>query len=86
MNDSEKHESSESFSVDRRKLMKLGAGTVMAAALAVPSASAQQGAEAPQGPVPAPGSMRGPGEIAPFTGPGYENNSNRLGNNGPVDD
>ena len=86
MDNPEKHDNSETFSVDRRELMKLGAGTVMAAALAVPSASAQQGAGVPQGPVPAPGSMRGPGEIAPFTGPGYTYNPNRIGKNGPVDD
>ncbi len=30
--------------------------------------------------------MRAPGEIAPFTGPGYKNNFNRLGQNGPMDD
>ena len=73
------------LSVDRRELMKLGAGVVMASALAAPMATAQEGA-APQRSAPAPGSMRAPGEIAPFTGPGYKNNFNRLGQNGPMDD
>ncbi len=77
------------FSLDRRELMKLGAGTAMAAAMAAPSASAQRGgggAGGQQRTVPAPGSMRAPGDIAPFTGPGYKNNFDRLGNNGPMDD
>src|SRR5579864_1481313 len=76
------------FSLDRRELMKLGAGTAMAAVLAAPSASAQRGGGAggQQRTVPAPGSMRAPGDIAPFTGPGYKNNFDRLGNNGPMDD
>ncbi len=72
-----------SMSLGRRDLMKLGAGAVVLSH-AAPSASGQEGA--PQRSSPAPGSMRSPGEIAPFTGPGYKNNFNRLGNNGPMDD
>ena len=30
--------------------------------------------------------MRSPGEISPFTGPGYKNTAKRLGGNGPMDD
>ena len=30
--------------------------------------------------------MRQPGEISPFTGPGYKNDFNRVGHNGPMDD
>ena len=75
------------LALDRRELMKLGAGTAMAAALAAPMASAQEAATSQRTPAgPAPGSMRSPGEIAPFTGPGYKNNFNRLGQNGPMDD
>ncbi len=74
------------FRLDRRELMKLGAGAAGLAALAAAPAAAQEGgrreAEAP----PAPGSMRLPGAIAPFTGPGYKNTYNRLGANGPMDD
>jgi 2-methylcitrate dehydratase len=58
---------------------------MMAAAGAGQMAPAQQmGGGAERGP--APGSMRAPGEIAPFTGPGYVNNFNRLAGNGPMDD
>ena len=75
------------LALDRRELMKLGASTAMAAALAAPMAAAQQGASAQRSSAgPAPGSMRSPGEIAPFTGPGYKNTFNRLGQNGPMDD
>jgi 2-methylcitrate dehydratase len=64
--------------------MKLGAGVVTAAA-AGQMAPAQEGSGGSER-GPAPGSMRAPGEIAPFTGPGYVNNFNRLGGNGPMDD
>lgn len=76
--------------LDRRDVMKLGAAAVMSAALAAPVASAPpvpaQLLPVPSGPLPAPYSMRKPGEIAPFTGPGYKYDANRLGNNGPMDD
>lgn len=67
----------------RRDLVKLGAG-VVAAALSAERASAQRGS--PQGPSPAPGSTRKPGELRPHTSPGYHNDYNRLGANGPMDD
>ncbi len=67
----------------RRDLMKLGAGVVVTA-LAAPRALAQRGAAS--GPAPAPGSARPAGEPRPHTGPGYKNDYNRLGNNGPMDD
>ncbi len=69
-------------SVGRRDLMKLGAGAV-AAAFAAQQGSAQRGeARAAI----APGAMRAPGEIAPFTGPGYKNDYGRFKQNGPMDD
>src|ERR1700737_4512291 len=67
----------------RRDLVKLGAG-VVAAALSAERASAQRGSS--QGPAPAPGSTRNPGELRPHTSPGYHNDYNRLGANGPMDD
>src|SRR5262245_60249193 len=70
------------LALDRRQLLKLGAG-VMSTAIAAPAA-AQQGSQA-RTPV-APGSMRKPGEISPITGPGYKNDFNRIGHNGPMDD
>ena len=75
------------FSLDRRDLMKLGTGAVVSA-LAVPVSSAQEPRSAAPSPgeISAPGSMRKPGEIAPFTGPGYKNTANRLAGNGPMDD
>jgi 2-methylcitrate dehydratase len=95
--DTEEHEKtrglSAGLSVDRREIMKLGAGAVMAT-LAGPSSvqasvqaptQAQTGESARPTP-PAPGSMRGPDDIRPHTGPGYKNNYNRLGGNGPMDD
>src|SRR5262249_28623427 len=74
--------------IDRRELMKIGAVAVTAAAVSAPAAAQDfQGGGANVGSQgPAPGSMRAPGEIAPFTGPGYVNNFNRRGDNGPMDD
>jgi 2-methylcitrate dehydratase len=73
------------LSVDRRELMKLGAGAVMATLVASSPAQAQvEGASRP--PAAAPGSMRGPNDIRPHTGPGYKNNYGRLAGNGPMDD
>jgi 2-methylcitrate dehydratase len=74
--------------VDRRKLMKLGAG-VLLTALNAPKAAAQEGRPDQSGggrPVPPRGSTRPPGEARPHTGPGYKNTSNRLAGNGPMDD
>lgn len=65
----------------RRDLMrKLGAGVVLTT-LGGQRASAQAPTLAP-----ARGSGRPPGELRPHTGPGYRNDYNRLGNNGPMDD
>ena len=87
MDNLEKRDNSESFSVDRRELMKLGAGAVLSASVAGPAAAAQEESAPRAGrTAPAPGSMRAPGEIAPFTGPGYKNTANRLNGNGPMDD
>ncbi len=74
--------------LDRRELMKLGAGAAGLAALASGKAASGQASGVPSTPAnpPAPGSMRKPGEIAPFTALGYKNNFNRLGKNGPMDD
>src|SRR5256885_14920125 len=74
------------FPLDRRELMKLGAGVAMSAALQSAPAAAQGRAGAPQRSDPAPGSMPAPGEVSPFTGPGYKNTANRLVRNGPMDD
>jgi 2-methylcitrate dehydratase len=68
----------------RRDLMKLGAG-VVATALMGQRASAQGGAS-PQTPAAPPGSPPPAGEWRPHTGPGYKNEANRLGGNGPMDD
>jgi 2-methylcitrate dehydratase len=67
----------------RRDLLKLGAG-VVATAVTVPEALAQRGGE--RGPAPPKGSARPQGELRPHTGPGYKNDYNRLGGNGPMDD
>lgn len=72
--------------LDRRDLMKLGAGVVVTA-LNAPKAAAQgRGGEGSGRPAPARGSMRAPGEPRPHTGPGYKNTANRLAGNGPMDD
>src|SRR5262245_672081 len=71
--------------IGRRDLMKLGAG-VVATALTATDALAQRGRGGNRGPVPPPGSPRPEGELRPHTGPGYVNNYNRLGGNGPMDD
>ena len=79
---SDKRDTIHAPSVDRRDLMKLGAGAVVAVTL--PAAPAQPGRASR--PAPPPGSMRAPGEISPFTGPGYKNDANRVNGNGPMDD
>jgi 2-methylcitrate dehydratase len=68
----------------RRELMKLGAGAVAAAALSGPRALAQRGGGSPARPAPPPGSF--PDGWRPHTGPGYQTNFHRLGENGPMDD
>ncbi len=71
--------------LDRREVIKIGAGAVGLVALA-PKAGAAQEARG-EGPITPSGGMRKPGEISPFTGPGYKNpGSTRLGGNGPMDD
>jgi 2-methylcitrate dehydratase len=70
------------LTLDRRQLLKFGAGVVTTAA--VPATAQQRRATQPA-PV-APGSVRKSGEISPFTGPGYKNDVNRVGHNGPMDD
>src|SRR5262249_8029018 len=67
--------------LDRRDLLKLGGGAVAAAALAAQAPAQEMAEAAPRGP--APHAMRLPGEIAPFTGPGYKYTANRLAGNGP---
>ena len=89
MNQTDAAVSPSKFPLDRRELMKLGAGAAVWAALPAASASAQDRAGATPSPAPegpAPHSMRSAGEISPFTGPGYKNTANRLGGNGPMDD
>ena len=71
--------------IERRDLMKLGAG-VVAAALMGQGASAQEGGVAAKIAVPPPGSPPPMGQWMPHTGPGYKNDANRLGGNGPMDD
>ncbi len=74
--------------IDRRELMKIGAGIAAAVGVGAPMAAAQEMAQGGEEnrPGAAPHTMRKSGEIAPFTGPGYVNNANRLGGNGPMDD
>jgi 2-methylcitrate dehydratase len=86
MNQTDADVSPSKFPLDRRELMKLGVGAAVVAALPAAPAAAQGRGGAAQGPAPAPGSMRAPGEISPFTGPGYKNTADRLGGNGPMDD
>lgn len=71
--------------IGRRDLMRLGAG-VVASALTASDALAQRGRGGQRGPVPPIGSGRPEGELRPHTGPGYRNDYNRLGQNGPMDD
>jgi len=68
----------------RRDLLKLGAGAVLTATVA-DRAESQEGA-GPRPTAPPPGSPRPPGELRPHTGPGYRNDYERLGGNGPMDD
>jgi 2-methylcitrate dehydratase len=70
----------------RRDLLKLGAGAVLAATASEHVSSQGGGRGGTGGPAPAPGSPRPPGELRPHTGPGYKNDYNRLGGNGPMDD
>lgn len=62
------------LSFDRRDLMKLGAGVVMTTVAA--SRSSGQTLDP----------IRQPGELRPHTRPGYINDYDRLGGNGPMDD
>src|SRR5262249_26658405 len=77
----EEHGSFE-LALDRRQLLKIGAG-VVSTAIAAPAAAQQSSAGRSAA---SPGSMRQPGEISPMTGPGYKNDFNRVGHNGPMDD
>ncbi len=72
------------FQVDRRELLKLGAGAVGMAALgSAPAAAAQEGGRKQS----APGQPRNPARTYGFSGPGYQYpQTGRLGNNGPMDD
>lgn len=72
-------------SFGRRDLLKLGAGAVLTS-IATEQVSSQQGGRGPRRPTPAPGSPRPAGELRPHTSPGYKNDYNRLGGNGPMDD
>src|SRR5215471_692966 len=69
--------------VGRRDLLKLGAGVVAATvgARQAPASAQRREAQAPP-----PGSVRQPDAPRPHTGPGYRNDANRLGANGPMDD
>src|SRR5262245_60900392 len=69
--------------VGRRDLLKLGAGMVAAT---VGARTAPGSAQRREPAAPAPGSTRPAGAPRPHTGPGYRNDSNRLGANGPMDD
>src|SRR5262245_4413333 len=71
----------ESRTLDRRDLLRLGVG-VVATAMAPQNIQAQSGAETS----PAPGSMPDPAQPRAHFAPGYRNNANRLGGNGPMDD
>jgi 2-methylcitrate dehydratase len=71
--------------VGRRRLFQLGAGVVMSS-LAAQQASSQGRGRGSSGHVPPKGSPRPANELRPHTGPGYQTNFNRLGNNGPMDD
>lgn len=72
--------------IGRRDLMKLGAGVVAASALTTQRAAAQRRDPSSQAPAPSPGSAPPSGEWRPHTGAGYQNTSNRLDANGPMDD
>jgi 2-methylcitrate dehydratase PrpD len=69
----------------RRDIMKLGAGAV-ATALIGQRVSAQGEGASPQASVAPPGQPPPADEWRPHTGPGYQNNANRLGGNGPMDE
>jgi 2-methylcitrate dehydratase len=76
-------------SLDRRDLMKMGAGAVLAA-LGGAEASAQERARAARSSSSDRGSAGGEGQAADSpqnvkTGVGYKNNANRIGGNGPMD-
>ncbi len=72
-------------SPERRDLMKLMGAGALVSSLPAGKAAAQQAPPRPPGPPP-PYAMRNPGDVAPFTGTGYKNDYNRLGQNGPMDD
>jgi 2-methylcitrate dehydratase len=72
-----------SAALGRRDIMKLGAGAV-ATALIGRRVSAQGEGAPPQNPVV--GEPPPAGEWRPHTGAGYQNNANRLGGNGPMDE
>ena len=69
----------------RRDLLKLGAGVVLTS-MTAEQASSQERGRGSQRPAAAPASPRPAGELRPHTGPGYKNDYNRLGGNGPMDD
>jgi 2-methylcitrate dehydratase len=72
----------------RRDLLKLGAGVVLTS-MAAEQASSQERGRGSTRPAARPltqGAPRPAGELRPHTGPGYKNDYNRLGGNGPMDD
>ena len=70
--------------IDRRDLLKLGAGALIAS-VATERAFSQEGANRAR-PAPPAGSPRPAGELRPHTSAGYRNEYGRLGGNGPMDD
>jgi 2-methylcitrate dehydratase len=85
--DDEKEES-RTPALDRRDLMKLGAGVVIGALTGTAASAQGRGGrgDGRQASMPARGSMREAGIPRPYTGPGYKNTANRLAGNGPMDD
>jgi len=73
--------------MNRRDVLKLGAGVVLTSLTAQQASSQERGrGRGSRGAAPSRGSGRPAGELRPHTGPGYTNHYNRLGGNGPMDD
>src|SRR3989442_4656419 len=68
----------------RRDLLKLGAGVVLTS-MTAQQASSQERGRGSRSPTPPRGSARPTGELRPPTRPGYKNDYNRVGGNGPLD-